>query len=252
MSFLKNIFKIRDRRKSNIDYTKLPAHIAIIMDGNGRWAKKRALPRSVGHREGAKTLKEISTFCGEIGIKYLTVYAFSTENWKRPKSEVDALMSLLLDYLKNAETHIGGKNVRIQVIGDISVFDDNIKKEIDRVTKLTSKNSGLILNIALNYGSRDEIVHAAKRIAKEVAEGKINAGDIDEKVLNDRLYTAAIPDPDLLIRPGGEKRLSNFLLWQSAYTELWYTDVLWPDFKKEHILEAISDYQKRNRRFGGI
>ena len=252
MSFLKNIFKIRDRRKSNIDYTKLPAHIAIIMDGNSRWAKKRALPRSVGHREGAKTLKEISTFCGEIGIKYLTVYAFSTENWKRPKSEVDALMSLLLDYLKNAETHIGGKNVRIQVIGDISVFDDNIKKEIDRVTKLTSKNSGLILNIALNYGSRDEIVHAAKRIAKEVAEGKINAGDIDEKVLNDRLYTAAIPDPDLLIRPGGEKRLSNFLLWQSAYTELWYTDVLWPDFKKEHILEAISDYQKRNRRFGGI
>lgn len=252
MSFLKNIFKIRNWKKSDIDYNKLPAHIAIIMDGNGRWAKKRALPRSVGHREGAKTLKEITTFCGEIGIKYLTVYAFSTENWKRPKSEVDALMNLLLDYLKNAETHIGGKNVRIQVIGDVSVFDDKIKKEIDRVTKLTSKNTGLILNIALNYGSRAEIVHAAKKIAKEVSEGKLKVDDIDEKVLNDGLYTAMIPDPDLLIRPGGEKRLSNFLLWQSAYTEFWYTDVLWPDFKKEHILDAIFEYQKRNRRFGGI
>ncbi|GAE87494.1 undecaprenyl pyrophosphate synthetase [Acetivibrio straminisolvens JCM 21531] len=144
------------------------------------------------------------------------------------------------------------KNVRIQVIGDVSVFDDKIKKEIDRVTKLTSKNTGLILNIALNYGSRAEIVHAAKKIAKEVSEGKLKVDDIDEKVLNDGLYTAMIPDPDLLIRPGGEKRLSNFLLWQSAYTEFWYTDVLWPDFKKEHILDAIFEYQKRNRRFGGI
>ncbi len=230
----------------------MPAHIAIIMDGNGRWAKKRALPRSVGHREGAKTLKEISTFCGEIGIKYLTVYAFSTENWKRPKSEVDALMNLLLDYLKNAETHIGGKNVRIQVVGDISVFDDKIKKEIDRVTKLTSQNTGLTLNIALNYGSRDEIVHAVRKIVQEVTLGKLEVDNINEKVLNDRLYTATTPDPDLLIRPGGEKRLSNFLLWQSAYTEFWYTDVLWPDFKKEHILDAIIEYQKRNRRFGGI
>ena len=154
--------------------------------------------------------------------------------------------------MKNAETHIGGKDVRIQVIGDTSVFDDEIKKEIDRVTKLTSKNNGLILNIALNYGSRAEIVHAAKRMAKEVLEGKLKPDDINEEVLNDRLYTAKIPDPDLLIRPGGEKRLSNFLLWQSAYTELWYTDVLWPDFKKEHIVEAILDYQRRNRRFGGI
>ncbi|ABN52233.1 MAG TPA: isoprenyl transferase [Hungateiclostridium thermocellum] len=252
MGFWKNIFKAKKWKKGNIDYSKLPTHIAIIMDGNGRWAKKRALPRSMGHREGAKILKEITTFCGEIGIKYLTVYAFSTENWKRPKSEVDALMSLLLDYLKNAETHIGGKDVRIQVIGDTSVFDDEIKKEIDRVTKLTSKNNGLILNIALNYGSRAEIVHAAKRMAKEVLEGKLKPDDINEEVLNDRLYTAKIPDPDLLIRPGGEKRLSNFLLWQSAYTELWYTDVLWPDFKKEHIVEAILDYQRRNRRFGGI
>ena len=252
MNVLKNMFNKKNQNKSNIDYNRLPAHIAIIMDGNGRWAKKRALPRSVGHREGAKTLKEISTFCGEIGIKYLTVYAFSTENWKRPKSEVDALMNLLLDYLKNAETHIGGKNVRIQVVGDISVFDDKIKKEIDRVTKLTSQNTGLTLNIALNYGSRDEIVHAVRKIVQEVTLGKLEVDNINEKVLNDRLYTATTPDPDLLIRPGGEKRLSNFLLWQSAYTEFWYTDVLWPDFKKEHILHAIIEYQKRNRRFGGI
>jgi len=252
MNVLKNMFNKKNQKKSNIDYNRLPAHIAIIMDGNGRWAKKRALPRSVGHREGAKTLKEISTFCGEIGIKYLTVYAFSTENWKRPKSEVDALMNLLLDYLKNAETHIGGKNVRIQVVGDISVFDDKIKKEIDRVTKLTSQNTGLTLNIALNYGSRDEIVHAVRKIVQEVTLGKLEVDNINEKVLNDRLYTATTPDPDLLIRPGGEKRLSNFLLWQSAYTEFWYTDVLWPDFKKEHILHAIIEYQKRNRRFGGI
>ncbi|HOQ36457.1 MAG TPA: isoprenyl transferase [Acetivibrio sp.] len=250
MSFFKNIFK--KSKKKEIDYNNLPQHIAIIMDGNGRWARKRSLPRSVGHKEGAKTLKRITTFCGEIGIKYLTVYAFSTENWKRPKSEVDALMALLLEYLKNAETHIGGKDVRIKTIGDVSVFSDEIKKEIDRVTKLTGKNTGLELNIALNYGSRDEIVHAVKEIAREVAHGKIKTDDINEKMMIDKLYTSGVPDPDLLIRPGGEKRLSNFLLWQSAYTEFWYTDVLWPDFREEHIVEAILDYQNRNRRFGGI
>jgi undecaprenyl diphosphate synthase len=226
MIFFKNIFK--KSQKTEIDYSNLPQHIAIIMDGNGRWARKRSLPRSVGHREGAKTLKKITTFCGEIGIKYLTVYAFSTENWRRPQSEVDALMSLLLDYLKNAETHIGGKNVRIKTIGDVSVFNSEIKKEINRVTKLTSKNTGLELNIALNYGSRDEIVHAVKEIAKKVVQGKIKAEDISEEMLN------------------------NFLLWQSAYTEFWYTDTLWPDFKEEHIIGAILDYQNRNRRFGGI
>ena len=161
-------------------------------------------------------------------------------------------MSLLLDYLKNAETHIGGKNVRIKTIGDVSVFNSEIKKEINRVTKLTSKNTGLELNIALNYGSRDEIVHAVKEIAKKVVQGKIKAEDISEEMLNDKLYTSDTPDPDLLIRPGGEKRLSNFLLWQSAYTEFWYTDTLWPDFKEEHIIGAILDYQNRNRRFGGI
>lgn len=252
MSFLKNIFIRREKKKIDIDYNNLPAHIAIIMDGNGRWARKRALPRSLGHREGAKALKGISTFCGEIGIKYLTVYAFSTENWKRPKGEVESLMALLLDYLKNAETHIGGKNVRIQVIGDVVAFDDEIKREIERVTKLTAKNTGLILNIALNYGSRDEILHGVREVIKDVAAGKLKVDSINEKVLNDRLYTAGAPDPDLLIRPGGEKRLSNFLLWQSAYTEFWYTDVLWPDFKKEHICEAIFEYQNRNRRYGGI
>lgn len=252
MNFFKNIFKKYKKRDSEIDYNNLPVHIAIIMDGNGRWAKRRGLPRSIGHREGSKTLKQITTFCGEIGIKYLTVYAFSTENWKRPKNEVDSLMTLLLDYLKNAETHIGGKDVRIRTIGDTSVFSSEIKKEIDRVTRLTGKNNGLTLNIALNYGSRDEIVHAVREIAKDTAIGKIKADDINEEMLTSRLYTKGVPDPDLLIRPGGEKRLSNFLLWQAAYTEFWYTDVLWPNFKKEHIIEAILEYQKRHRRYGGI
>lgn len=252
MSFFKDIFKKKEKYKLDIDKSSLPVHIAIIMDGNGRWAKKRGLPRSIGHREGSRTLKEITTFCGEIGIKYLTVYAFSTENWKRPKNEVDSLMDLLLDYLKNAETQIGGKNVRIRTIGDTSALSKEIQKEIDRVTKLTAKNTGLVLNIALNYGSRDEIIHALKEIIKDIDKGKIRADDIKEEMISKKLYTGDIPDPDLLIRPGGEKRISNFLLWQAAYTEFWYTDVLWPDFKREHIMEAILEYQKRNRRYGGI
>lgn len=251
MSFFNKIFK-KNKNITELDQDNLPKHIAIIMDGNGRWAKKRALPRSVGHREGAKTLKTISTFCGNLGIKHLTVYAFSTENWKRPKSEVDYLMDLLLDYLKNAEKHIGGKDVRIQTIGDTSVLSTEIQKEIERVTRETKNNSGLILNIALNYGGRSEIVHCVKDIVNNIEMGKISKNDINEEVISKSLYTKEIPDPDILIRPGGESRLSNFLLWQVAYTEIWYTDVLWPDFKKEHIVEAILDYQNRNRRYGGL
>lgn len=249
MAFLKRVFG-----KKDIDMGSeiIPQHVAIIMDGNGRWARKRGMPRVVGHREGAGRLKKISAFCDEIGVKYLTVYAFSTENWKRPKNEVDGLMSLLLGYLKNAENEIGGRNIRIRVIGDVSGLPGEVQKEIDRVMKLTSKNSGLILNIALNYGSRDEILNAVKKLINDVNGGKININDIDENALNKRLYTADMPDPDLLIRTGGEKRISNFLLWQSAYTELWYTDVFWPDFTKEHLMEAIKDFQKRDRRFGGV
>ena len=254
MAFFSKLFKKKDKEKKSfdIDYNNLPIHIAIIMDGNGRWAQKRRLPRTAGHREGSNNLDKIAQFCGEIGIKYLTVYAFSTENWKRPKAEVDALMDLLLEYLKNAESHIGGRSVRIRVIGDTSALSKEIQEQIIRVTKLTENNTGITVNIAINYGGKHEIVHAVKEIAKDVAEGKIKYDSIDESMIANRLYTKDIPDPDLLIRPGGEKRISNFLIWQCAYTEFWYTDVLWPDFKKEHLLEAIKEYQLRNRRFGGI
>jgi len=254
MSFLRKFFKNNkiDKDSFEIDYNNLPVHIAIIMDGNGRWAKKRKLPRSVGHREGSNNLDKIAHFCGEIGIKYLTVYAFSTENWKRPKSEVDTLMNLLLDYLKNAESHIGGRSVRIRTIGDETALSKEIQEQIVRVTKLTENNSGLTLNIAINYGGKDEIVHAVKELAREVAEGKISYNSIEEAMISNKLYTKGIPDPDLLIRPGGEMRISNFLIWQMAYTEFWYTDVLWPDLKEEHIVEAIKEFQMRNRRFGGV
>ncbi|MCX8130087.1 MAG: isoprenyl transferase [Clostridia bacterium] len=235
-----------------IDKNNLPVHIAIIMDGNGRWAKRRGLSRSLGHREGSNVLKRITEFCSDLGIKYLTVYAFSTENWKRPKSEVDKLMDLLLEYLKKAEDELSGKNIRIKVIGDKKGLPLEIQKQVERVEKFSRENTGLCLNMALNYGSRNEIINAAKLLIKDCNDGKIKVDDIDENLFSDRLYTTGIPDPDLLIRPSGEQRISNFLLWQAAYTEFWYSNVMWPDFKKEHLLEAIRDYQNRNRRFGGI
>ncbi len=250
MSFFGKLFKKGNNKE--IDYNNVPVHIAIIMDGNGRWAKKRGLPRVVGHREGANTLKKITAFCGDIGIKYLTVYAFSTENWSRPKDEVDGLMNLLLDFLKNAEKHIGGKNVQIRVIGDVSALSGNIQAEIERVRKITAKNTGIVLNIALNYGSKREIVNAIREITKDVTYGKYNVNAIDEKLVEKKLYTRDLPDPELMIRTSGEMRISNFLLWQSAYTELWFTDVLWPDLKGEHIIKAINEFQNRNRRYGGI
>jgi undecaprenyl diphosphate synthase len=254
MNFLKKVLKNKIDNNDNIeiDKSKLPVHIAIIMDGNGRWAKKRNLPKNLGHREGGNTLKKIVSYCGETGIKYLTVYAFSTENWNRPKSEVDALMALLMEYLRNAERELSGKNVRIRIVGNIRGLSEEVQKEIARVEKATEKNDGICLNIAWNYGGRDEIVHVVKEIVKELDRGNIKAKDIDEKIISKSLYTVGIPDPDLLIRTSGEKRLSNFLLWQCAYTEFWYTDVLWPDIREEHIKEAILDYQKRNRRFGGV
>jgi undecaprenyl diphosphate synthase len=248
--FFKNMF--RKKEKTEIDMGKLPDHIAIIMDGNGRWAERRGLARSIGHREGSIMLKKIATFCDEIGIKYLTVYAFSTENWKRPKKEVDSLMSLLLNYLRNAEKELGGRSMRIRVIGDIKGLPDEVQKEIKRVTNLTEKNTGLVLNIALNYGSRPEIVSAFREIARDIREGKINIEEINEKIVSEKLYTSGIPDPDLVIRSGGEKRISNFLLWQSAYAEFLFSDDLWPDFSQDHIIKAIRDYQNRDRRYGGI
>lgn len=243
---------IKRSRVAKIEDGKLPLHIAIFMDGNGRWAMKRGLPRSAGHREGSETLRKIVKCCGEIGIKYLTVYAFSTENWNRPKEEVDALMKLLLEYLKNAEKEIGGRDVRIRVIGTKDRLSDEIVREIDRVVKNTEKNSGLNLIIALNYGGRGEIVDAVKSIARKVVRNKLAIDDINEEIVSNHLYTSDIPDPDLVIRPSGEQRISNFLLWQSSYAEFWYSDILWPDFREQHLLKAIMDYQGRNRRFGGV
>ena len=230
----------------------IPAHIAIIMDGNGRWASKRGLPRNAGHREGANTLKRIVRISDELGIKYLTVYAFSTENWSRPKDEVDALMNLLLEFLKSADSELAGKNIRIRVIGESEGLTNEIKKEIARITANTMNNTGLTLLIALNYGSRAEIANAAVKIAKEVKRGALKPEDVNEKLFARYLYTSDIPDPDLVIRPSGEHRISNFLLWQSSYSEFWYSDILWPDFSKKYLLEAISEFQKRNRRFGGL
>ncbi len=230
----------------------IPVHLAIIMDGNGRWASKRGLPRSAGHREGANTLKRIVKVCNDIGIKYLTAYAFSTENWTRPKEEVDALMSLLLEFLKNADDELAGKNIKIRIIGETNGLTSEIKREILRTTEKTMNNTGLTLVIALNYGSRTEIANAVARIGWDIARGSIKPSEINEELLSNYLYTAGIPDPDLVIRPSGEHRLSNFLLWQTSYSEFWYSDILWPDFSKKYLLEAIEEYQRRNRRFGGL
>jgi len=250
------LFFNRSPRKNviddEIDRQKLPVHIAIIMDGNGRWAQKRGLPRSAGHREGSAVLRRIVKFSYEIGIKYLTVYAFSTENWTRPKNEVDALMNLLLEYLRNAENEIGGRNIRIKAMGNIDGLSPELRDEIKRVEEFTGNNDGLTLIIALNYGGRDEIVNAVRKIALEVQKRSLRVENITEQTISNHLYTSGIPDPDLVIRPSGERRLSNFLLWQASYAEFWYSDVLWPDFTERHLLEAIKDYQKRNRRYGGI
>lgn len=243
--------KIIDNWDKVIDKDRIPVHIAVIPDGNGRWAAKRGMPRSYGHREGSYTLRRTVMFCSKIGVKYLTVYTFSTENWKRPQDEVDALMALLLEFLKNAEKELQGSNVRIRVFGDINKLSEEFQNEIHRVVKVTESNSGLSLNIALNYGGRYEILNAVKELAREACQGKINPDNIDEELFSQRLYTSGIPDPEMIIRTSGEKRSSNYLIWQAAYSEYWYTDTLWPDFKEEDMIEAIKTFQKRNRRFGG-
>ncbi len=237
-------------KKNEIDENNIPKHIAIIMDGNGRWAKKRGLSRSMGHKEGSRTLKKIVEACYKLGVKYLTVYAFSTENWSRPKDEVDELMKLLLEYLRNAERELKGKNVRIKVIGEKSNLPQEIIKEVERVEKNTGHIQGLDFIIALNYGGRQELVEAVTRIVEDVKTGLIS--EIDDNAISNRLYTKGIPDPDLLIRTSGEMRLSNFLIWQCSYSELYFCDVLWPDFSENHLKEAILAYQGRQRRFGGI
>ena len=225
----------------------LPTHIAIIMDGNGRWAKKRGMPRSAGHVAGAKTFKNIARYCNKIGLKYLTVYAFSTENWKRPQDEVNGIMNLLRDYLKDAE-NFKDENIRVRFIGDLEPLADDIKALIEKNEKGSADATGLNLNIAINYGGRDEITKAVQKIV----ESGLKAKDITEDTISQNLYTAGMPDPDFIIRPSGEYRLSNYLIWQSAYAEYWFSDVLWPDFTPKHLDAAIDEFNKRNRRFGGV
>ncbi|MBQ8301840.1 MAG: isoprenyl transferase [Clostridia bacterium] len=240
------------KKNKEIDMSRLPEHIGVIMDGNGRWAKKRGLPRSAGHSAGADSLKKIVTEANNLGIKYITLYAFSTENWKRPKEEVDYLMSLLLDYLKNAEKTLAGEDVVIRAIGSRKELSEEICEQIVKTENFTKDNKGIVMNIALNYGAREEIVNAVKNIASDVKDGKIAVDDINDDVFESNLYTANQPDVDLLIRTSGEQRLSNFMLWQVSYAEMWFTDKLWPDFKPSDLHQAIIDFQNRGRRFGGV
>jgi len=231
---------------------RIPSHVAIIMDGNGRWAKERGLPRIAGHRAGAEAVRRVVRAAGEFGIKVLTLYAFSTENWKRPRAEVEALMNLLRTYLRRELDELNRNNVRLQSIGRTEELPRMVQEELARAEEATKDNTGLILNLALNYGGRVEILDAVRALVKDATEGKVKVEDIDEELFGSYLYTRGLPDPDLLIRTSGEMRVSNFLLWQISYAELYFTPVYWPDFTREHLLEAILDYAKRERRFGTI
>lgn len=231
---------------------KIPVHIAIIMDGNGRWAKKRKLPRSVGHQQGAKRLEEICRAAAEMGVKYLTVYAFSTENWARPEDEIATLMKILRNYLADSIKKARDNNMRIRVIGDISRLDLDIQKSIRRLEEVSASNTGLNFQIALNYGSRDEILRAVRQMTADCQTGKIRPDELDETLFSSYLDTKDIPDPDFLIRTSGEQRLSNYLLWQCAYAEFYFPEVLWPDFDKNALKEAVRQYTARDRRFGGV
>ena len=230
----------------------VPQHIAIILDGNGRWAKAKGMPRNYGHAQGSKNVEKICEEAWRMGIKYLTVYAFSTENWSRPENEVAALMKLLRNYMKTCLKTAAKNDMKIRVIGDIEPLDDDIKSRIRELEAATTDNGGLNFTIALNYGSRDELTRAAQKMAKDCAEGKIKAEEIDESVFETYLGTHGIPDPDMMIRTSGEQRLSNYLLWQLAYSEFYFTDVPWPDFTKEELVKAIEEYNHRHRRFGKV
>lgn len=230
----------------------VPAHVAIILDGNGRWAKAKGLPRNVGHMQGAKAVEDILVDARDIGIKYLTVYAFSTENWSRPEAEVSALMTILRNYLKTSIKKSMKNNVRCRVIGERSKLSEDIRAAIEELETATAGNTGLTFTIAINYGSRDEITRAVKKIAAKVEKGEIKAEDITESMIAENLDTDFLPDPDLLIRTCNEQRVSNYLLWQCAYTEFYFTPVAWPDFNKEELLKAVDAYGQRNRKYGGL
>lgn len=231
---------------------RLPVHIGIIMDGNGRWAKNRFLPRSAGHRAGAANFRTITRYCSKIGIRYLTMYAFSTENWSRPADEVGALMGLFKEYLEEALRDFMDENIRVRFIGDVSAFPEDLRRLIQEVEEASAPKTGMVLNLAMNYGGRAEITRAAQAFAREVAAGERRPEDLTEELFSSYLYTRGQPDPDLIIRPSGEERLSNFLLWQGAYAEFVYFDILWPDFKTGDLDEAIRIYSARQRRFGNV
>ncbi|HSJ02746.1 MAG: isoprenyl transferase [Verrucomicrobium sp.] len=230
----------------------IPRHVAIIMDGNGRWAKERGLPRTEGHRRGAESVRVAVESCGELGIEYLTLYAFSTENWKRPKSEVDSLMKMLERFLKQKTPEMVQKNVRLQAIGRLHDLPQSCQDQLHKSIEATSQNTGLTLIFALSYGSREEIIDGIKSLLESVEKGHLDKGMIDAEVFSKHLYTRYYPDPDLLIRTSGEMRLSNFLLWQLSYTEFYITQTLWPDFRRDQLVEAVRDFGRRHRRFGGV
>jgi undecaprenyl diphosphate synthase len=238
--------------RRRLDFAKIPRHVAIIMDGNGRWAISRGMPRAFGHRAGVESLRNIVQISSDIGVDVLTVYAFSTENWKRPREEIDVLMDLLVEYLNKEIDELKEKNVRVKAIGKTDELPEKTRNAVAVAHKKTENCDGLKLNIALNYGGRAEIVDAIREIAIMVERKLIDPHNIDQEMVASHLYTSGQPDPDLLIRPSGDYRISNFLLWQLAYTEFWHTDVMWPDFRKTHFLEAILDFQNRKRRFGGL
>ena len=239
-------------RISDISNEEVPAHIAIIMDGNGRWAKKRALPRVAGHHEGMKNVRKITRAANAIGVKAITLYAFSTENWKRPRKEVEFLMRLPEEFLGSFLPELMDLNIRIKMIGEMDALPDHTQRAVQNAMEKTKENTGMVLNFALNYGSRTELVLAMQRIAQKIKDGDLDVSDITEENISSGLMTANLPDPDLLIRTSGEIRLSNFMLWQLAYTEFWFTEILWPDFDEHAFFDAIKDYQKRNRRYGGL
>jgi undecaprenyl diphosphate synthase len=235
-----------------INKEKMPVHVAVIMDGNGRWAKKRNMPRLFGHRQGVETVRTIVKACVDLDIKYLTLYAFSTENWKRPQDEVDGLMRLMIEYFKKEIDQLDKEGVRVRIIGAVDAMPENTKKcAVDAIEK-TKNNTVLNLNIALNYGGRADIIHATKQVTRQVKDGELSIEDINEEMFGDFLYTKDMPDPDLMIRTGGEMRISNFLIWQLSYAELWFTNTYWPDFTKQTLCNAIYDFQNRDRRYGGL
>lgn len=246
------LFSKKPAARDEVDFSRLPRHIAIIMDGNGRWAKKRGLPRTAGHAAGAETFRTIATYCKDIGLDYLTVYAFSSENWKRPEEEVGAIMGLLKKYLLEAVSRMERDKVKMEFFGDLSPLTPELRELCGRTREISRHYEGCQVNVCLNYGGRDELIRAAKAFARDCAEGKADPNHLTEDQFSGYLYSRGVPDPDLIIRTSGELRLSNFLLWQAAYSEFYITDVLWPDFSKEELHRAIASYQSRERRFGGV